>query len=233
MACHKPLTPWTLDPTRAVEIQRELAAQVRVEPLNREVKLVAGGDISFDRGSDTVHAGFVVLRLPDLQIVERKGIQATAAFPYVPGLLSFREIPALLQAWSLLELEPDAVIIDGHGMAHPRRVGIASHFGLLVDRPTVGCAKSVLVGQYQEPDGLRGSWTPLTQKGEEIGAALRTRDRVGPVFASVGHRIDIPGAVALILASGGRMRIPEPTRLAHNYVNELRRNSSQPSLGID
>src|SRR5690606_34060617 len=120
MAAHLPLEPWTLDPERAVEIQRELADRVRIEPPDRPIRLIAGGDLSFDRGSEIVHAGFVVLRLPDLEVVERKGVQVVAQFPYVPGLLSFREIPALLQAWSLLETEPDAAMLDGQGLAHPR-----------------------------------------------------------------------------------------------------------------
>lgn len=183
---------------------------------------MAGGDLSFDRGSDVVHAGFVVVRLPDLAVVERKGVRAVAQFPYVPGLLSFREIPSLLQAWSLLECEPDAAMLDGQGLAHPRRMGIACHFGLLVDRPTLGCAKSLLVGRHAEPAPERGAWTPIIHRKETVGAALRTRDRVGPVFVSPGHRMDLPSAIGLTLALGGGTRIPEPTRRAHQFVNELR-----------
>ena len=229
MAAHLPLEPWTLDPERAVEIQRELAERVRIEPPG-PIETIAGGDISFDRGSDVVHAGFVVLRLPDLSVVERKGVQAVAEFPYVPGLLSFREIPALLQAWSLLECEPDAAMLDGQGLAHPRRMGIACHFGLLVDRPTLGCAKSLLAGRHGEPSETRGSWAPIVHRKETIGAALRTRDRVGPVFVSPGHRMDLPSAIDLALSCGGGTRIPEPTRRAHLFVNELRRGEAQGTL---
>ena len=222
MAAHLPLEPWSLDPERAVAIQRELAGRVRIEPPEREIRLVAGGDISYDRGSDVLHAGFVVLSLPGLETVERKGVRARAEFPYVPGLLSFREIPALLQAWSLLECEPDAAMLDGQGLAHPRRLGIGSHFGLLIDRPTVGVAKTLFVGKYEEPAPERGAWSPLVHRGETVGAALRTRDRVGPVFVSPGHRMDVPSAVDLSLACGDGLRIPEPTRRAHLFVNELR-----------
>lgn len=226
MASHLPLEPWTLDPERAVEIQRELAARVKIVPLEKKIRLIAGGDLSFDRGSDVVHAGFVVLRLPDLETVESKGVQARAEFPYVPGLLSFREIPALLQAWKLLECEPDAAMLDGHGLAHPRRMGIACHFGLLIDRPTLGCAKTPLVGRYDEPAPERGAWTTMVHRKETVGAALRTRDRVGPIFVSPGHRMDLPGSIELALACGGGTRIPEPTRRAHGFVNDLRRAQS-------
>ena len=223
MASHLPLEPWTLDPERAVAIQKELARRVRIEPPDREIRLVAGGDMSFDLGSDVVYAGFVVLRLPELEVVERKGVKTVSEFPYVPGLLSFREIPPLLQAWELLESEPDAAFLDGQGLAHPRRMGIGCHFGLLIDRPTVGCAKTLFVGKREEPAPERGSWTPLVHRGETVGAALRTRDRVGPVFVSPGHRMDLPSSIDLTLACGGGTRIPEPTRRAHLFVNELRK----------
>jgi len=226
MASHLPLEPWTLAPERAVQIQKELASRVRIEPLDREVRTIAGGDISFDRGSEVVHAGFVVLKLPDLEVVERKGVRTEATFPYVPGLLSFREIPALLEAWALLETEPDVAMLDGQGLAHPRRMGIACHFGLFVDRPTVGCAKSLLVGQHEGPAPERGAWTPIVHRKQTVGAALRTRDKVGPIFISPGHRMDLPAAIELTLACGGGTRIPEPTRRAHLYVNELRKEDS-------
>ncbi len=230
MASHLPLEPWTLDPEQAVEIQRELASRIRIEPPDREIRLVAGGDISFDRGSDVVHAGFVVIRLSDMETVERKGVEAVAEFPYVPGLLSFREIPSLLQAWSLLECEPDAAMLDGQGLAHPRRMGIACHFGLLIDRPAFGVAKSLLVGRHDEPALERGAWTPILHRKETVGAALRTRDRVGPVFVSPGHRMDLSSAIDLALACGGGTRIPEPTRRAHLFVNELRKGEASLDL---
>ena len=223
MATHLPLEPWTLDPERAVEIQRELASRVRIEPPDREIRLVAGGDLSFDQGSDVVHAVFVVVRLPEGEIVERKGVRAIAEFPYVPGLLSFREIPSLLQAWSLLECEPDAAMLDGQGLAHPRRMGIACHFGLLIDRPAVGVAKTLFVGRHDDPAPDRGAWTPIVHRKETIGAAVRTRSRVGPVFVSPGHLIDLPSSIELALACDSRTRIPEPTRQAHLFANELRK----------
>jgi deoxyribonuclease V len=147
----------------------------------------------------------------------------------VPGLLSFRESPSVLEAWARLKTEPDAVMFDGQGLAHPRRVGIASHVGLLIERPTLGCAKSVLVGKYEEPGAERGSWTPLVDKGETVGAALRTKDRVQPIFVSPGHLIDLEAAVALTLRCHGGYRQPEPTRRAHLLVNALRRGERAPT----
>jgi deoxyribonuclease V len=227
MAHYEPLHEWTLDPKAAVELQRRLRQQVRIEPLARPIETVAGADISFNRFSNIVYAGIVVLRLPTLEVVEEAGVVGEARFPYVPGLLSFRETPSLLEAWAKLETEPDGVMLDGQGIAHPRRVGIASHVGLLVGRPTVGCAKSVLVGSYEDPAPERGSWTPLVDKGETVGAALRTKDRTGPVFVSPGHLIDLEGAVELTLRCDGGYRQPEPTRRAHLLVNALRRGERE------
>ncbi|HVF49808.1 MAG TPA: endonuclease V, partial [Pyrinomonadaceae bacterium] len=162
-------------------------------------------------------------------VLEEVGVVSETRFPYVPGLLSFRESPPQLEAWEKLRIEPDAVMFDGQGLAHPRRVGIASHVGLLVKRPTLGCAKSVLVGKYEEPAEERGAWTPLVDKGETVGAALRTKTRVQPIYVSPGHLIDLAGAIELTLQSDGGYRQPEPTRLAHHLVNALRRGERQPT----
>jgi deoxyribonuclease V len=143
-------------------------------------------------------------------------------------LLSFRESPPVLEAWAKLKTEPDAVMFDGQGIAHPRRVGIASHVGLIIERPTLGCAKSVLVGKYEEPPLKRGAWTPLVDKGETIGAALRTKDKVNPIYVSPGHLIDLAGAIELTLKCNGGYRQPEPTRRAHLLVNALRRGEREP-----
>ena len=144
----------------------------------------------------------------------------------MPGLLSFREIPPILEAWSLLTNEPDAIMIDGHGIAHPRRAGIASHFGLIVERPSFGCAKSILVGRHDEPGIERGCHTPLVDKGEQVGAALRTKRNVRPIYVTPGHMIDLPTAIELTLACDGGYRQPEPTRRAHNLVNAMRREKA-------
>jgi deoxyribonuclease V len=224
MAQYEKLHDWTLTPREAIELQKKLHERVRVEPLGaRRVETVAGADISFNKFEPTVYAGIVVLRLPSLEVVEEVGVVSETHFPYVPGLLSFRESPSVLEAWSKLKTEPDAVMFDGQGLAHPRRVGIACHVGLIINRPTFGCAKSVLVGKYEEPTPERGEWTPLIDKGETVGAALRTKTRTQPIFVSPGHLIDLAGAIDLTLACDGGYRQPEPTRRAHLLVNALRR----------
>ncbi len=210
-------------------MQKSLRGRVRIEPLAREVETVAGADISFDKFSPVLYAGIVVLRLPSLEVVEEVCVVSETKFPYVPGLLSFRETPPVLEAWAMLKTEPDAVMFDGQGLAHPRRVGIASHVGLLINRPTLGCAKSVLVGKFGELGEERGSRAPLVDKGETVGAALRTKTRVQPIYVSPGHLIDIEGAVELTLRCDGGYRQPEPTRRAHLLVNALRRGEREPT----
>src|ERR1041384_6817040 len=163
MAQYKQLHEWNLTPRAAIALQKQLRAQVRIKPLKRKIETVAGADISFNKFEPTVYAGLVVLRLPSLEVVEEVGVVSETKFPYIPGLLSFRETPSVLEAWAKLKTEPDAVMFDGQGIAHPRRVGIASHVRLLIERPTFGCAKSVLVGRYAEPEAERGSWTPLVE----------------------------------------------------------------------
>ncbi len=229
MAKFKNLHHWKLTPREAIELQKELRADVRIEPLTHSVKTIAGADISFNKFSNTVYAGLVVLRLPALEVIEEVGVVSETGFPYVPGLLSFRESPSVLEAWAKLKTEPDAVMFDGQGIAHPRRVGIASHVGLIVERPTLGCAKSVLVGKYEEPEKTRGAWTELIDKGEVVGAAVRTKNNVQPIFVSPGHLIDLASAINLTLQCDGGYRQPEPTRRAHLLVNALRRGERAPT----
>lgn len=226
MAAFQTLHSWHLTPREAVALQGELRQQVHIAPLDRPIQTIAGCDISFHKESPQVYAGIVVLRLPDLEIIERAGVITTAPFPYVPGLLSFREVPPLLEAWQKLQIEPDAVMLDGQGLAHPRRMGLACHFGLLVHRPTIGCAKSVLVGAFDEPPKERGQWSAMTHKSEVVGGALRTKTNVSPVYVSPGHLIDLNGAIDLALRCDGGYRVPEPTRQAHNFVNGLRRGAA-------
>ncbi len=229
MAKFKNLHEWTLTSREAIELQKELRADVRIKPLVHSVKTIAGADISFNKFSSTVYAGLVVLRLPSLEVIEEVCVISETSFPYVPGLLSFRESPSVLEAWAKLKTEPDAVMFDGQGIAHPRRVGIASHVGLIVERPTLGCAKSVLVGKYEEPEKTRGAWTELIDKGEVVGAAVRTKNNVQPVFVSPGHLIDLASAINLTLQCDGGYRQPEPTRRAHLLVNALRRGERAPT----
>ena len=229
MAHYEQLHDWALTPREAVELQKSLRERVRITPLARRVETIAGADISFNKFSPVVYAGLVVLRIGTLEVVEEVGVVSETRFPYVPGLLSFRETPSVLEAWAKLKTEPDVVMFDGQGIAHPRRVGIASHVGLLIKRPTLGCAKSVLVGKYEGPGEERGSWTPLVDKGETVGAAVRTKTRVQPIYVSPGHLIDVVGAIELTLACDGGYRQPEPTRLAHHLVNALRRGERPPT----
>ena len=229
MAKFEQLHEWSLTPREAVELQKRLHERVRVAPLRKKIETVAGADISFNKFDPVVYAAVVVLRLPSLEVVEEAGVVSETKFPYVPGLLSFRESPSVLEAWAKLKTEPDAVMFDGQGLAHPRRVGIACHVGLIIKRPTLGCAKSVLVGKFEEPGEERGAWSPMVDRGETVGAALRTKTRVQPVYVSPGHLIDLEGAVDLTLRCDGGYRQPEPTRRAHLLVNALRRGDSSPT----
>ena len=222
------LHSWDLTPTEAVDLQKRLRGEVRLEPPAQPIQTVAGADISFNKDEETIYVGIVVVRLAGMATVEQVGLVSTTRFPYVPGLLSFREAPAVLEAWKQLRTPPDAVMFDGQGIAHPRRLGIASHVGLWLETPTFGCAKSVLVGRYEEPGEVRGSSSPMLDRGEVIGTALRTKDRVNPVYVSPGHRMDMATAVDLTLRCDGGYRQPEPTRRAHLLVNALRRGEVQP-----
>jgi deoxyribonuclease V len=216
---------WDLTPKEAVALQKELASTVQHGPPLTQCDRVAGADISYSKSSDVFYAGVVVLRTSDWQVVERQGVVRKAPFPYVPGLLSFREAPAVLDAFATVQTEPDVIMIDGHGYAHPRRFGLACHLGVLLDRPTIGCAKSLLIGTYREPALKAGSRTSLVDHGEVIGKVLRTRDGIRPIFVTVGHRIDLASAVKLVRRSCRGYRIPEPTRQAHLFVNELRQRA--------
>jgi deoxyribonuclease V len=218
---------WNLTPKEAIELQKKLCEQVLIEPLAKTPRLIAGADVSMNMFSNVLFAGFVVLSYPDLRVVDHAVVKRTTAFPYIPGLLSFREIPALLDAWKKLTTKPDVVIVDGVGIAHPRRVGIASHLGLMIDRPTIGCAKSVLTGVYKEPDTEAGSLSYLfdPKSNEVIGAALRTKKKVKPVFISPGHNMAIDDSLTIIKEVTRGYRIPEPTRLAHTIVNEYRKKN--------
>lgn len=217
------LHDWDVTPREAIEIQQRLRALVRIEPLRREIHTIGGADISFNKFSETVYAGVVVLSFPDLHLIETAGVRSTARFPYVPGLLSFREMPSVLEAWDQLKTKPDVLMLDGQGVAHPRRFGIACHAGVLLDLPTIGCAKSILVGTHAPLALEAGSHAPLIHRSEQVGDALRTKRGVTPVYVSVGHLIDLPSAVEVTLRTTSKYRQPEPTRQAHLLVNRLRR----------
>lgn len=220
-----PLHPWRVTPAEARRIQGELRG--RVERRNRlgAVRLIAGADVALDLVRNRAIAGVVVFRFPGLEEVERASAVRPLTFPYVPGLLSFREAPALLAAFARLRSAPDLLFFDGHGYAHPRRFGIACHLGLLLDRPAIGCAKSLLIGQHRPPALAAGSRAALRDAGETIGVALRTRTGVKPVYISIGHRISLERAVEFALAACDGFRIPRPTRLADHFVEACKRDA--------
>ncbi len=205
--------PWDVAPREAIAIQRDLAEHVRFEPLPADLDTVAGVDVSV-RG-DRVRTAIVVLRTDDFEVVDQVTWEGPVAFPYVPGLLSFREMPAVLPALERLSTQPDVFILDAQGYAHPRRFGLACHLGVLLDKPAIGVAKTRLVGRHDAPGPEKGSRTPLVHDGETIGSVVRTRERVNPVFVSVGHRATLDDAVALTLRCATRFKLPMPTHLAH------------------
>ncbi len=224
------LHPWRVTPAQARSIQLRL--RDRVDQRDRTGSLreftrsrdryVAGADVALDLVHNRAIAGVVLFRFPQLEEVERVFAVRPLTFPYVPGLLSFREAPALLAAFRKLRRAADLIFIDGHGYAHPRRFGIACHIGLLLGRPTIGCAKSLLIGTHAALPAAAGSRVALLDKAETIGAAVRTRRGVKPVYVSVGHRISLPRAVEFTLAAADGFRIPRPTRLADHFVEIIK-----------
>jgi len=217
-----PLHSWNLSYREAAALQVQLRRRLRALPLRPWPRCVAGADVAYEKQSNLTFAAVVVLALPDLETIEERTAVCEVHFPYVPGLLSFREGPALLAAFRMLRRKPDAVIFDGQGKAHPRGLGLAAHMGLWLDLPTVGCAKSRLVGEAEEPGPRAGDRTPLRYRGRVVGALLRTRDNVRPVFVSAGHRMRLADAVKLVLRCCKGYRLPEPTRRAHALVTALR-----------
>jgi len=216
-------TRWNLTPREAMRLQESLRERVELEDRFGDIHYVAGADLAFDPETEVAFAGVIVYRFPGLEEVERRMARRKLRFPYVPGLLSFRECPILLAAFARLRTEPDLILIDGHGRAHPRRFGIACHVGILFDKPTIGCAKSRLVGEHQEPGERAGSTAPLMLEGERLGVVLRTRDGVRPIYVTTGHRVSLDSAVGLVKQCVEGFRIPKPTREADHYVRDLRR----------
>jgi deoxyribonuclease V len=225
MQIHR-LHSWDLTPSEAVQLQHRLADRIDVRKPLVNWDLVAAADISYNRYDPIFYATVIVYRASTGEIVEVSEAIRKSTFPYVPGLLSFREAPTLLEAFERIETAPDVVMIDGHGTAHPRRMGIATHIGLFLGVPTLGCGKSRLCGTYNEPRQKPGSLSPLMHRGEQIGYVVRTKKNVKPVFVSAGHLIDLASAVQVVLKTTRGYRLPEPTRLAHLRVNELRRRGT-------
>ena len=228
----KKLHSWNLSYSRARELQAELSGKVEFTRLKKGPKLIAGIDCAFSRDGERILAVVVVLRPPEFELAETVSASRKVTFPYIPGLLSFREAPVCLAAVEKLQTQPDVFIIDGQGIAHPRRLGLAAHLGLFLDQPTIGCAKSRLTGTYEEPPLEKGGYSLLKdEKGKQntqseiIGAVVRTRTKVKPVFVSVGHRCLLEDAIRVVLDCSVRYRLPEPTRLAHQAVSKLKLNA--------
>ena len=204
--------------------QNQLREQVVPHPpAGWTPRLVGGADLSMNRGSDRGYAAIVVLDLATLAVVDQASAVVELPFPYVPGFLSFRELPAVVAVWEQLQHRPDVLVFDGQGYAHPRRFGIACHGGVTLGVPSIGCAKSLLVGRHELLREVRGSTSPLVHRAETVGMAVRTRDRTNPLYVSIGHLMDLPTAVELVLRLCPRYREPETTRRAHQLVNRLRR----------
>jgi len=215
--------PWDPEPREAIALQRRLAERVILrDDLPGPPRTIAGIDVGLPRGAGVARAAVVVLALDGLETIEQAVAQEPVRYPYIPGLLSFREAPAILAALARLTTEPDILMFDGQGYAHPRRMGIATHLGLVLVRPAVGCAKSRLYGSGPEPPEERGGVALLRHGEEVVGAALRTGTRVKPVYVSVGHRLSLDTAIALVLGTGAGYRLPEPTRRAHQLASASR-----------
>lgn len=209
------LHEWQVTPDEAIEIQAELATMVSTKNKISAVNFIAGVDISAPNSEGFAQAAVVVLDYPQLSLIERQVVHKKITFPYIPGLLSFREAPLIIAACEKLKNDPDLILVDGQGIAHPRRLGLASHLGLLWNKPTIGCAKSRLCGMHNTPDIERGSYAELIDKGDVIGAVLRTRYNVSPVYISIGNKVDLKSAIDWTLNCCDGKRLPEPTRLAH------------------
>lgn len=213
--------PWDVSPDEAVAIQKRLRAELaQGEPITLDqIHTVAGVDASY---REIGRAAIAVFSFPDLALIEEVTAMREAPFPYIPGLLAFREGPVALAAYERLTIQPDLLIFDAHGYAHPRRMGLASHLGVYLDRPSIGCAKSRLTGAYEEPGPEPGAWSSLVSRGEEIGRVVRTKARTKPIFVSVGYRITLPLAVEVVLRCVRGYRLPEPTRIADKLTKQGR-----------
>ena len=216
------LHPWNVTHEEAVKIQKCLRDKVILKRIDKKINYIAGLDVSYAKGANAVWAGVVVLDFPSLVKIEEEWIQKKVSFPYIPGLLSFREIPALLEVLRKIEVEPDLIFCDGQGIAHPRGIGIASHLGVLLHKPTIGCAKSRLVGEFDPVGQDRGDYVYLRYQNRVIGAVVRTKSRVKPIFISPGYGVMLQDCIRFVLETCPTYRIPEPTRQAHLLVNSVR-----------
>lgn len=222
---------WDVTPRQAIEIQQQLRNEIVTEDQFGDIRYIAGVDVGFEDRGRVTRAAVVVLALDGLGVVDQHLARQPTRFPYVPGLLSFREIPAVLEALEGLSTMPDLLLCDGHGIAHPRRVGIAAHLGLLTDIPSIGVGKSRLVGQHEAVPYQKGEWVPLVDKNELIGAVVRTREKVKPLFISPGHRVCIETSVDFVMRAVTRYRLPETTRLADSLASNRKARRQQSTAG--
>ncbi|MCG8067082.1 MAG: deoxyribonuclease V [Candidatus Thiodiazotropha taylori] len=211
--------PWNLIPKDAIALQKQLSSQVIQVDQMRNPQRIAGVDVGFEAAGKVTRAAIAILEFPSLQLVEQAIARVPTRFPYIPGLLSFREVPAILQAIEKLSGPPDLLLCDGQGLAHPRRFGLACHLGLLTDIPSIGVAKTRLIGTHEALSQKKGSWLPLIDRDEVIGAVVRSRSGVKPIYVSIGHRISLSSAVNYVLAATTRYKLPETTRAAHHLAS--------------
>ncbi|HEX8576911.1 MAG TPA: deoxyribonuclease V [Flavobacterium sp.] len=209
--------------SQATQIQNELREKADISEREINIATIAGADISLNLYSPTIYAGIIILSFPQLIPLSYSLIKAETNFPYVPGYLAFREVPALAKAWESFLIKPDVMVVDGHGIAHPRRMGIATHFGIVTGQPSMGCAKNILCGKYEEPALQQHAYNSIIHKQENIGYAYRSKTKTAPVYISPGHLIGMQNSLEIIRQCTGKYRIPEPTRLAHELVNRFRK----------
>jgi deoxyribonuclease V len=220
---YRELHSWEVSYREAVQQQERLEKRLIIKGPVKSPRIIAGADVAYSKVSDRLYAGVVLMDFDGMRKVEEATVVGRSSFPYIPGLLSFREGPVLLKAFSILEKEPEVVLFDGQGIAHPRGLGLASHIGLILGKSSIGCAKKLLIGEHKPAGSKAGSFSYILYKGRRVGVVLRTRKGVKPIFVSPGHKIDIPSSVRIVLDSCRGYRLPEPIRQAHNLVSLLRR----------
>ena len=216
------LHSWKVSPGEAIQLQKELKGKISLKKSFNKVKIVAGADVSYYKNK--MIAGVIVFEFPNLKVIERQFFISPINLPYIPGLLTFREGPSLLEAFKKIKITPDVILFDGQGIAHPRRMGIATHLGLFLDKPTIGCAKSRLSGEYTSVGEEKGDYALLKEGEEVLGAVLRTRRKVKPIFISPGHKIDLFNSIEIVLKCTEKYKLPIPVREAHIFVNQIRNN---------
>jgi len=224
------LHSWEVNPQEAIKIQKDLRSNISLKKSFSKINKIAGADVSYYQNK--MIAGVVIFEFTNLKIIERQSFISTVTFPYIPGLLTFREGPSLLAAFKKIKNDPDIILFDGQGIAHPRRMGIATHLGLFLDKPTIGCAKSKLSGKYTSVGEEKGDYTLLKEGKEVLGAVLRTRRKVKPIFISPGYKIDLSNSIEITLKCIVKYRLPVPVREAHIFVNQIRNNLTSTTYEI-